>query len=122
MQGTRTSLHASRYIYLSFLPGFKCKVTGVTGNAALAAAIPPVWCEGNSSACVPGARQMIFWNQLEGDNIFVDGTDAAGAPKSPAYNGKLGFANGELPLVIWRFWELRFALGVAMGSLFCCLL
>jgi hypothetical protein len=37
---------------------------------------------------------MIFWNQLEGNNIEVDGFDAAGSPKTPTYNEKLGFSNG----------------------------
>lgn len=37
---------------------------------------------------------MIYWNQLEGNNIQVDGRDAAGDFKSPGYNMKLGFADG----------------------------
>ncbi|KAJ6611719.1 hypothetical protein B0H10DRAFT_350205 [Mycena sp. CBHHK59/15] len=49
-----------------YMQGFKCKVTGVTGNATVDTAKPPVWCEDNPSNCTTGARQMIFWNQLEG--------------------------------------------------------
>jgi len=72
----------------------RCKVTGLTGNAAVASATPAVWCEDNPSNCLTGAKQMVFWNQLEGNNIEVSGTDLAGDPRSPAYNSKLGFANG----------------------------
>ncbi|GLB38693.1 hypothetical protein LshimejAT787_0505580 [Lyophyllum shimeji] len=73
---------------------YKCKVTGWTGNAAVAPATPAVWCEDDSNKCVQGAKQLIYWNQLEGNNIEVSGTDLAGDPRSPAYNMKLGFANG----------------------------
>jgi hypothetical protein len=45
--------------------------------------------------CVQGAKQMIFWNQLEGDNIEVEGNDFSGNPRSPSYNDKLGFLDGE---------------------------
>ncbi|KAJ7290046.1 hypothetical protein C8J57DRAFT_336214 [Mycena rebaudengoi] len=80
-----------------YMQGFKCKVVGRTGDAALAPAQPPVWCEDAPADCVRGARQMIFWNQLEGNNIEVDGFDAAGSPKTPTYNEKLGFSNGAQP-------------------------
>ncbi|KAG6811037.1 hypothetical protein H0H92_009268 [Tricholoma furcatifolium] len=74
--------------------GFKCKVTGATSTAPVAAAKPPVWCEGDSSKCTQGAKQMIYWNQLDGNNIQVSGNDLSGQPKSPAYNQKLGFLDG----------------------------
>ncbi|KAG6818885.1 hypothetical protein H0H93_000622 [Arthromyces matolae] len=74
--------------------GFKCKVTGATSTNAVATAKPPVWCEDNPSKCVQGAKQMIYWNQAEGNNIQVSGNDLSGNPKSPAYNQKLGFADG----------------------------
>jgi len=73
---------------------YKCKVTGITGRAAVASGIPATWCEDNQSNCTKGARQMIYWNQLERNNIVVSGQDLAGDPKSPAYNSKLGFSNG----------------------------
>ncbi|KAG6900141.1 hypothetical protein C0993_002290 [Termitomyces sp. T159_Od127] len=73
---------------------YRCKVTGVTGDAAVAPGTPAVWCEDDPSQCIPGAKQMIYWNQAEGNNIEVIGTDLAGSPKSPAYNAKLGFVNG----------------------------
>ena len=37
---------------------------------------------------------MVYWNQLSGNNIEVDGWDRSGNHKSPTYNMKLGFANG----------------------------
>lgn len=78
-----------------YMIGYKCKVTGMTGTAAVAPAKPATWCEDNPSSCTTGARQLIYWNQLEGNNIEVSGTDLAGDPRSPAYNAKLGFSNGS---------------------------
>ena len=54
-----------------------------------------VWCEDNQSNCVKGAKQMLYWQQLTGNNIKVDGNDLSGEPKSPAYNTKCGFEDGE---------------------------
>ncbi|KAG6813008.1 hypothetical protein H0H92_014745 [Tricholoma furcatifolium] len=73
---------------------YRCQVTGITGNAAVALGTPGVWCEDNPSTCIVGAKQMLYWNQADGNNIEVSGTDLAGDPKSPAYNAKVGFANG----------------------------
>jgi hypothetical protein len=74
---------------------FKCKVTGATAFAPVAVAKPPVWCEGDPSKCTKGAKQMIYWNQQDGNNIDVSGMDRSGFPKSPAYNSKLGFPDGK---------------------------
>lgn len=74
---------------------YKCQVTGASSGAKqLAEAKPPVWCENNEGGCTTGAKQMVFWGQLDGDNISVDGQDAAGEPKSPGYNEKCGFKTG----------------------------
>jgi len=73
---------------------FRCKVTGATSTAAVAPPKPPVWCEDDPSKCVKGSKQMIYWNQQEGDNIEVSGMDLSGHPKSPAYNAKCGFSDG----------------------------
>ncbi|KAJ7454823.1 hypothetical protein FB451DRAFT_1279496 [Mycena latifolia] len=77
-----------------YMQGFRCKVTGEQGTTALASAVPPTWCEDSPEDCTTGARQMIYWNQLEGNNIVVSGNDARGFPKSPAYNSVLGFSEG----------------------------
>lgn len=37
---------------------------------------------------------MVFWNQLEGNNVNVTGYDLAKQPKSPSYNMKMGFPGG----------------------------
>ncbi|KAK7035987.1 hypothetical protein R3P38DRAFT_2910054 [Favolaschia claudopus] len=73
---------------------YRCKVTGATSTKAVGTAKPPVWCENNANGCTNGPKQMIYWNQLEGNNIKVDGYDAAGDFKSPAYNSKCGFPDG----------------------------
>lgn len=38
---------------------------------------------------------MLYWNQASGNNIAVSGKDLSGKAKSPAYNAKCGFADGE---------------------------
>jgi hypothetical protein len=39
---------------------------------------------------------MVYWHQLEGNNVELSGNDLAGDPKSPSYNRKMGFSDGEL--------------------------
>lgn len=73
---------------------YRCMVTGSTSTKKLAKAKPPVWCEGQEANCTPGAKQMIYWHQLTGNNIEVSGYDLHGQPKSPAYNMKCGFKEG----------------------------
>ncbi|EEB87294.1 hypothetical protein MPER_15420 [Moniliophthora perniciosa FA553] len=73
---------------------FKCTVFCSTHHTPIVPAKPPVWCEDNQSKCVKGSKQMLYWHQLEGNNIQVDGYDLAGSPKSPAYNAKCGFNDG----------------------------
>ncbi|KAJ6611709.1 hypothetical protein B0H10DRAFT_2055378 [Mycena sp. CBHHK59/15] len=74
-----------------YMQGFRCKVTGLTGGAALAPAVPPTWCEGApASDCTRGARQMIYWHQLDGNNVF----DVPWVPRSPAYSWVMGFDEG----------------------------
>ena len=76
---------------------YKCIVTGTPGGTPLALpAKPAVWCEDSPGDCTFGAKQMVFWNQLEGNNIEVAGRDLSGAPRSPGYNEKLGFENGKV--------------------------
>ncbi|EAU92331.2 hypothetical protein CC1G_00550 [Coprinopsis cinerea okayama7 len=72
-----------------YMQPLKCKVVGHTGNRAVAPAKPPVFCELDQSKCVKGAKQMVFWNQLNGNNIVTPGS------RAPTYNQRLGFANGR---------------------------
>jgi len=77
-----------------YMQPHRCLVTGATSTTRVAPAKPPVWCEDDPSACVKGAKQMIYWNQASGNNIEVTGWDLSGNHKSPTYNMKLGFKNG----------------------------
>ncbi|CAF0993141.1 unnamed protein product [Adineta steineri] len=70
-----------------YMQGHKCMVTGTTSTRKLAVAKPPVYCEDDSSKCVKGAKQMIFYQQLTGNNVF-------NPPKMPTYNARMGFSDG----------------------------
>ncbi|KAF2006787.1 hypothetical protein P154DRAFT_517813 [Amniculicola lignicola CBS 123094] len=72
-----------------YMQGFKCKVTGATSIVPVAKAQPPVYCAGEPSKCVKGAKQMIAWNQLIGNNIRTTGWGV-----TPNYNQKCGWSNG----------------------------
>lgn len=73
----------------------RCTVTGATSTTPVGTPQAPVWCEDDPSACVTGPKQMLYWHQASGDNIAVTGYDLAGELKSPAYNAKCGFSDGE---------------------------
>lgn len=45
-------------------------------------------CDEDSSKCVQGAKQMIIWNQLTGNNVVTTGS------QTPAYNVRNGFKPG----------------------------
>ncbi|CAF1288289.1 unnamed protein product [Adineta steineri] len=70
-----------------YMQGHKCMVTGTTSTRKLAVAKPPVYCEDDPSKCVKGAKQMIFYQQLTGNNVF-------NPPKMPTYNARMGFSDG----------------------------
>jgi len=75
--------------------GYNCKVTNVKPTArVLAPAKTPVFCEDDPSTCVKGAKGMIVFNQLEGNNIDIDGYQKDRLFKSPGYNQKTGFSDG----------------------------
>ncbi|KAK7744327.1 hypothetical protein SLS62_010285 [Diatrype stigma] len=71
-----------------YMQNFRCHVTGTTSTKKVAAAKPAVLCADDPSKCTSGAKQMIVWNQQEGNNW----EDTRGV--SPGYNMKLGFAPG----------------------------
>ncbi|CAF0957659.1 unnamed protein product [Rotaria sordida] len=70
-----------------YMQGHKCIVTGSTSTKKLAVAKPPVYCENDRSKCVKGAKQMIFYFQKDGNNVF-------NVPKMPTYNEVMGFSEG----------------------------
>ncbi|KAF9261836.1 hypothetical protein L218DRAFT_869295 [Marasmius fiardii PR-910] len=94
---------------------YRCIVTGIPGSRPLALpARPPQWCDislppvdgsdASTSAstkqdklgpCLRGPKQMLFWNQLEGDNIEVLDGELGDSLGSPAYNEKVGFKSGQ---------------------------
>lgn len=41
-----------------YMLGFRCRVVGTTGDATVATAVPPVYCEADQSKCVKGAKQV----------------------------------------------------------------
>lgn len=73
---------------------YRCRVTGAHSATPVAIPKPPVWCEGKPDECTKGAKQMIYWHQLDGNNIVADGLDLSGHPKSPGYDMKTDFADG----------------------------
>jgi len=78
-----------------YMEGFRCTVTNVNTQARpLGFPKPAVWCEDDSTKCLSGPKQIIAWNQADGNNIHVTGMDNSGSPRSPGYNMKLGFRNG----------------------------
>ncbi|KAL0571173.1 hypothetical protein V5O48_010788 [Marasmius crinis-equi] len=98
-----------------FFP-YRCNVTGTPGTKPLALpARPPNWCDvqlpltttpsANNTkpgkgevqtlgSCYKGSKQMLFWNQLEGDNIEVLDGELGERLGSPGYNEKVGYRNG----------------------------
>jgi len=61
--------------------------------------------------------QMVYWNQLEGNNIVVSGSDLSGNPRSPTYNAKLGFSNGCYSFLILRFLKLTTVSRITNGHI-----
>ena len=41
-----------------YMVGYRCRVTGTTGDRPVAPAVPPVWCEEEPDKCVKGAKQV----------------------------------------------------------------
>lgn len=78
-----------------YMNGFRCKVTGNTGNKVpKTPAKPPTWCENDSSACTTGPKQILAFNQASGNNMVLTGYQADGSQKAPGYNTKCGWAPG----------------------------
>ena len=80
---------------------FRCKVTNSTNTKPLPPSVPPVWCEDDPGACIVGPKQITVWNQQERNNVVVTGFDLSGSNKSPSYNAKMGFYDGEFAKVFF---------------------
>lgn len=72
-----------------YMQGFKCNVTGATSTIPVAPAKAPVYCADGVTPCVTGAKQMLVFNQLEGNNVVEHTYD-----DSPGYNSNFGWATG----------------------------
>jgi len=70
-----------------YMQGFKCRVTGSNSNRRLAPAQPPRYCP-NINDCVRGAKQMIVYQQLEGNNVEKPQNDFV------SYSTDWGFSPG----------------------------
>jgi len=71
-----------------YMNGFQCNVTGATSNTPIPQGKVPVRCADDSSKCIKGPKQPIYWDQAEGNNMF----DNIYAP--PLYLDTYGFGNG----------------------------
>ncbi|KPI34779.1 uncharacterized protein AB675_10192 [Cyphellophora attinorum] len=73
-----------------YMQPYKCRVSNNGPAKKLAKAQPPTYCVDDASKCVKGAKQMIVFNQLEGDNTGFNG----GWGWSPGYNERNGYESG----------------------------
>ncbi|KAI5806802.1 hypothetical protein DFH27DRAFT_358925 [Peziza echinospora] len=71
-----------------YMNGFDCKISN-PGTLTLAPPKAPKPCHGNPSACVRGAKNPMYWANLDKSNIEYFGRN-----KLPAYNDDWGFPNG----------------------------
>jgi len=58
-----------------YMQGFKCMVTGSNSNRRLAQAQVPRYCANFPQNCVRGAKQMMVYEQAEGNNVQRPGDD-----------------------------------------------
>ena len=93
-----------------YMQGFKCKVSNSISTTPLATPKPAVWCEGQPKKCTKGAKQLIGWNQKSGNNIKLEGFDQSGNHKSPGYNNKCGFSDGEFCEKFFIYFSFLFLL------------
>ncbi|KAK1527329.1 uncharacterized protein CCOS01_07591 [Colletotrichum costaricense] len=70
-----------------YMQNFKCNVTNAVSTKRLGIAKSPVACRDDSKKCVAGPKQLIAWNQAEGNNVQDVGY-------SPGYNARMGFKPG----------------------------
>ncbi|TFK27578.1 hypothetical protein FA15DRAFT_723035 [Coprinopsis marcescibilis] len=69
-----------------YMQAFKCTVTNpdlTISPTTISPAQPPVWCEDDLTKCIKGPKQMIYFLQLDGNNVEVDGVDRDGKQKKP---------------------------------------
>lgn len=72
-----------------FMNGLKCKITNSTSTRKISTPQRPVYCKDDPDSCVKGAKEMIAWKQLSGNNYI-----ARPGQDRPGYNANLGFQDG----------------------------
>lgn len=70
-----------------YMQNFRCRVINSPSTKAIGLAQKPVPCSDDPSSCISGPKQMIVWNQAEGNNVGNIG-------RSPGYNNKMGYKPG----------------------------
>ena len=75
--------------------GFRCKVTGKTGDKPLAKPVVARKCPYDRNNCTVGAKTPFIWQQNEGSNVLQDERDP------PFYNWEYGFAQGA-QMDVWQ--------------------
>ena len=71
-----------------YMTPFVCKVTGATNAGKVAGGVAPLDCRDDQSKCVAGAKNPMYWKNLEGNNMPNEPHDA------PIYSDGYGFADG----------------------------
>ena len=79
-----------------FMQPFRCNVTGATSTVPVGKPSPPQYCAGDDANCVKGPKQIMVWNQLEGNNFNMTANPNWSVAMAPGYNPKCGFACGTL--------------------------
>lgn len=71
-----------------YMTPFVCNVTGSTTKRKLGKSIPPRKCDDDKSKCIVGAKQPMYWKNLEGNNMPEPPHYA------PTYSLKYNFKDG----------------------------
>lgn len=71
-----------------YMTPFVCTVTNATNTGSVAAGQAPVDCRDDQSKCITGAKNPMYWKNLEGNNMPNEAHDA------PIYSDGYGFADG----------------------------
>ena len=77
-----------------YMVPYRCKVIPGPEPKTIGSPKPPRWCGDDINNCVGGPKQVMIWNQLDGNNVDVDGTDQWGNSLNPMYNSNWGFPDG----------------------------
>lgn len=71
-----------------YMTPFVCHVTGASNTHAIGKPRAPVKCDGNAAKCVKGAKNPMYWKNLERNNMFEADHFA------PTYSTTYGYNEG----------------------------